>query len=343
MLVLVLTSDVPFVHGGHRVLARELAAALVRFGHRAEVMTTPQNRFGREWGAYLATWLMDVEHTGYGEPIDRVISLRYPSYAIRHPDHVAWVVHRQREYYDLWEDLQQHLGPEARIKHALKRRVIHAIDRRLLARAQRLYAISATVAQRLERWGGHHATPLHPPAPVRPYRCEAYEPFVLAISRLHRWKRVGLLLDSLAHAPGLDAVIAGDGPELAALRAKATALGLERRVRFVGAVSDDELVELYARCRAVFFAPFNEDYGFVTVEAFESRKAVITCSDSGGVPELVAHRVNGYVLPPDPAELGKALAELGQDARLAEKLGAAAHATAARLTWEQTVAELTRP
>jgi glycosyltransferase involved in cell wall biosynthesis len=114
-------------------------------------------------------------------------------------------------------------------------------------------------------------------------------------------------------------------------------------VRFVGAVGEADLIDLYARCRAVFFAPYNEDYGFVTVEAFESRKAVVTCTDSGGVPELVQHRVNGYVLAPDPAELGQALAELAADARLAEKLGDAAHGTAAKLTWERTVAELTRP
>jgi glycosyltransferase involved in cell wall biosynthesis len=342
MIVLVITSDVPFVHGGHRIIARELTAALQQAGHRAEVLTTPQNRFGREFSAYLATALMDVGQTGYGEEVDRVISLRYPSYAVQHPNHVSWMVHRQREYYDLWPEFRRPLPPERRLKQRLKRSLIHAVDRALLGRARRLYAISATVAERLQRWGGHQATPLHPPAPRRDYRTEAYQPFVLGISRLHRWKRMDLLLQALAHAPDLQAVIAGDGPELPSLRELARELGVVERVRFAGAVSEAELLDLYARCRAVFFAPYHEDYGFVTVEAFESAKAVVTCSDSGGVAELVEDGVTGYVRPPDGQALGEALRLLRDDERLAEKLGAAGRERAQAMTWQAVVEELTR-
>ena len=63
-------------------------------------MVTPQNRFGRQAAAYLATWLTDVGRTHDDRPIDQVISLRYPSYAVRHPRHVCWLLHPMREYYD---------------------------------------------------------------------------------------------------------------------------------------------------------------------------------------------------------------------------------------------------
>ena len=59
---------------------------------------------------------------------------------------------------------------------------------------------------------------------------------------------------------------------------------------FAGRLTDEQLVDHLARCRAVCFPPFEEDYGFVTVEAFASRKAVITCRDSGGPAELVERR-----------------------------------------------------
>jgi glycosyltransferase involved in cell wall biosynthesis len=51
------------------------------------------------------------------------------------------------------------------------------------------------------------------------------------------------------------------------------------------------------------FPPLQEDYGFVTVEAFASRKAVITCRDSGGPAELVQDGVSGFVCEPTPASL----------------------------------------
>ena len=69
MRVLVVTSDVPFVEGGHRVIARALVRALRDAGHESEILTTPQNRFGRQLSGYLATWLTDVEVSGDGQPV----------------------------------------------------------------------------------------------------------------------------------------------------------------------------------------------------------------------------------------------------------------------------------
>ena len=99
--ILVVTSGALFVRGGHLTIAEETAAALRRAGHLADVIVTPQNRFGRQLSAYLATWLTDVGETADGQPVDQVISLRFPSYAVRHPRHVCWLNHRMREYYDL--------------------------------------------------------------------------------------------------------------------------------------------------------------------------------------------------------------------------------------------------
>ena len=48
------------VEGGHMVIARSLAQALRDAGHTADIVVTPQNRFGRQASAYLATWLTDV-------------------------------------------------------------------------------------------------------------------------------------------------------------------------------------------------------------------------------------------------------------------------------------------
>ena len=74
------------------VIARSLVQALREAGHHADIVVTPQNRFGRQASSYIATWLTDLG-TANGEPIDQVVSLRYPSYAVRHPKHVCWLSH----------------------------------------------------------------------------------------------------------------------------------------------------------------------------------------------------------------------------------------------------------
>ena len=96
MRVLVVTSSPPFVEGGHLVIARELVRACRAGGHTADLVVTPQNRFGRQGAAYLAAWLTDVGVTADGQPVDRVISLRYPAFAVRHPRHTCWLNHTMR-------------------------------------------------------------------------------------------------------------------------------------------------------------------------------------------------------------------------------------------------------
>ncbi len=110
------------------VIARELTRALRDAGHDASILVTPQNRFGRQASAYVATWLTDVT-SSEGRPIDQVISLRYPSYAVRHPRHVCWLNHTMREYYDLWPRFSGSLSPQGRLKERGKRVVIRAVDR----------------------------------------------------------------------------------------------------------------------------------------------------------------------------------------------------------------------
>ncbi|MET0215188.1 MAG: hypothetical protein ABW292_19415, partial [Vicinamibacterales bacterium] len=115
------------------VIARALAQALRDAGHQADIVVTPQNRFGRQASAYIATWLTDVGQSA-GHPIDQVISLRYPSYAVRHVRHVCWLNHTMREYYDLWDRFSSGLSPQNRFKEGLRRRALHAADRYLLTR-----------------------------------------------------------------------------------------------------------------------------------------------------------------------------------------------------------------
>jgi glycosyltransferase involved in cell wall biosynthesis len=325
-------------------MARELVRALRESGHTAGLLVTPQNRFGQQGAAYLAAWCTDVGLAHEDAPIDKVISLRFPAYAVQHPDHVLWLNHTMREYYDLWDQFQSHLSWKGRIKERTRRALIHRADRYCFRRMTHRFVISATVQARLRTWGGTQSDVLYPPPPVRDYRCDGYEPYIFAVSRLAPLKRFDLLLRALAEpvATGIRCVIAGEGGELPALVKLRGQLGLTDRVEFTGRISDEAMLTHLARCRAVAFVPWNEDYGFVTVEAFACAKPVVTVNDSGGPAELVKDGTSGYVTAPTPEALAVALRDVTSDRTRAIRMGEAGAATAAGMTWAGAVETLLR-
>jgi glycosyltransferase involved in cell wall biosynthesis len=207
----------------------------------------------------------------------------------------------------------------------------------------RLFVQSRTIQQRLAMWPELQSTVLYPPPPQRDYRCDGYGDYLFMVSRLSPLKRADLLVRALAtpDAGGVRAVIAGDGEERARLVALARELAVSDRVTFTGVLTDAELVDHLARCRAVCFPPLEEDYGFVTAEAFASAKAVLTCHDSGGPAELVEDGLTGLVSEPSPEALGRAIARVMNDPKMAETMGRAALNSAARLRWADTVSALT--
>ena len=342
-VITIVTSAPPLTEGGHLVIARSLERALNEAGHRAGIVTTPSNRFGRQGPAYLANWLTDVGMTGDGVPVDQVITLRFPSYAVRHPRHVCWLNHPMREYYDLWEDWSSRLSVLGRLKESARRTLIHAADRYCFRHhVTRLFAQSAAVRDRLAKWNGVASEVLHPPPPQREYRCDGYGDYFFFTSRLSPLKRADLILQALAQPEARTArcVIGGDGEDEPRLHKLARELGLGDRVTFAGRLSDEDLVTHLARCRAVIFPPKNEDYGFVTVEAFASAKGVITTTDSGGPLEFVRSGENGLVATPDAPGLARALSQVHASEDLARRLGAQARQDVAGLTWAHAVKKL---
>ena len=341
--IAVVTSSPPFAEGGHLVIARAVVQALRDAGHEADLVLTPQNRFGRQAAAYAANWLTDVGIDGFGRKIDQVVSFRFPSYAVRHERHVCWLNHTMREYYDLWPRLIAGLGRKGRLKEGIRKRIIHAADRYLLSHnVTKLFVQSRTIQRRVEELRGVRSTVLYPPPPQRSYRCDGYGDYLFAVSRLTPLKRFDLLLQALARpeAQGVRCVLAGEGEEEPQLRQMIHDLGLERRVEMIGRVDSPALVEHLAKCRAVAFIPYDEDYGFVTVEAFAARKPVITCSDSGGPTELVRDGTTGAVAAPDADSLATAIARVMCDPGAAERMGAAGYDVASALTWDRTVPQL---
>ncbi len=243
----------------------------------------------------------------------------------------------------MWPQFAASISAKARVKERVRRSLIHMADWWLLRyRTTQVVAQSHTIQRRLRDDLGVRADVLWPPPPPRTYRCEAYGDHILAVSRLTPAKRLDLLIRALAEpvARSVRIIIAGEGECRADLHALAESLGVGGRITFAGRLDEDALTKHLGQCRAVCFPPLREDYGFVTVEAFASGKAVVTCSDSGGPAELVRHDQSGFVCEPTASALAAALARLMDDRGLAERLGRAAQAQAAAMTWPAAVKRL---
>jgi glycosyltransferase involved in cell wall biosynthesis len=248
-----------------------------------------------------------------------------------------------REYYDLWDRFSHNLPWRARVKQHVRRRLIHAGDHYLLTRnVTRVFAQSKTIQKRLIRWGGIPSEVIYPPAPKRSYRCDDYEDYLFVVSRLTPLKRIELIIDALAHpdAVGVKCLIGGDGEDRERLQSLIEARGLGNRVTLLGQLDESTLINHYARCRAVCYPPLQEDYGFVTVEAFSASKPIITCTDSGGPTELVQSGVSGLISEPTSGALASAIGTLMADRSLAQKYGAAGRHFADSLSWDQTLRKL---
>ena len=102
-------------------------------------------------------------------------------------------------------------------------------------------------------------------------------------------------------------------------------------------------LDLLARCLGVVFPPYDEDYGYVTLEGFFASKPVITCTDSGGPVELVEDGVSGWVAEPDPRSVAEAIDRLATDRNRAARMGMAGleRVRALEINWDHVVEELT--
>jgi glycosyltransferase involved in cell wall biosynthesis len=340
--VVVCEAQVPFIRGGAEALSRELVRQFRARGFETDRVSIPFKWYPRdEILAHAAMWrLVDLTEST-GRPIDLVVATKFPTYLVRHPRKVVWLVHQYRAAYELVDT------PYSDFAHdeydvALRDRIV-ALDRESLGDARGLFSISATISGRLRRYNGLDAVPLyHPPRLAGRLRAGPAGSYVLSVGRLESVKRVDLAIRAMLHAPAsLSLIVAGTGTQEDALKSLAESLGLGARVRFAGEVNDDEVVELYAGALAVVFPPYDEDYGYVTLEAFLSRKPVVTTTDAGGPNEFITHGEQGWVTDPDPRALGDALAALDADRRQATRMGEAGYDVARGITWAAVIDRLT--
>ncbi len=345
MRVGIATVQVPFMHGGAEMHAQSLQQQLQLRGYEADIISIPFKWYPPEriLDSMMATQLLDLTGAN-GDRIDQLITLKFPMYYIEHPNKVGWILHQHRQAYDLYHtsvgDLRQ--SAEGR---AVRDEIVR-MDNLKLPEHRKLFTNAKNTANRLRRYNGIAAEPLyHPPLNHDAFYAEDYQHYILAPGRMDGMKRQKLLLEARAIAR-TDWRIIFIGPDNSShareVRALAQQLGLEACVEFRGHVSEQEKLSLYAHAGAVYNGVLDEDYGYITLEAFLASRPVITHTDSGGPLEFVQHQRNGYITPPTANALATVLDEIQDSPGQSERLGQAGLALMQQLNinWDYVIERL---
>lgn len=347
MKIAVLHPQTAFTRGGAELHTDSLVRALREAGHDAEQVTIAGKWYpASELAHQMAVWRsFDISESN-GMKVDAVIALKFPAYLAPHERKIVWLIHQHRTAYELWDhpdfaDLsRQEDGPAVR-------RLIWKSDRLGLGEAKRIFTNSQNVADRL--WSSlrlrgealYHRSPATETLLSRDP--EDLGDYLFYPSRLEILKRQTLVIEAMRHVQTpVRLVLVGRGPDERSLRALIQQHGLEARVRLEVGVSDERLHQLYREALGVYFGPYDEDFGYVTIEGFAAARPVVTLADSGGPLEFVRDGETGIVAPPKARAIATAFDRLWSDRDTAASWGLAGNRLVRERVpeWSEVVARL---
>jgi glycosyltransferase involved in cell wall biosynthesis len=267
---------------------------------------------------------------------DLVVSTKAPTYAVRHRAHISYLLHTIRVFYDMFHREFGRGTPE----QFRQRRRIHALDKASLHPDRvRKHLVIGHVPYDVDLfWQQIEFEVLHPPPALWGFRPPRAGEYVFLPGRLHRWKRVDLVVKAFQYVKkDIPLKIAGTGEDEPSLRALAAS---DPRIEFLGRVTDEQLLDLYAGALVVPFVPVREDYGLITIEAFRSQKPVITCIDSGEPTYFVKDDETGFVARPEPEAIAQKINYLIDHPDHGTEMGERGFSAVSHITWAAVVAKI---
>ncbi|HOV82334.1 MAG TPA: glycosyltransferase [Methanothrix sp.] len=187
-------------------------------------------------------------------------------------------------------------------------------DRRSVRHLDRVIAISETVRRRIERFYSISADVICPPVDTSRFGFKEYGDFWLSVNRIYPEKRIDLQFDIFRALPQERLLIVGGYAEgdHAASYCKKLIKNIPANVEMLGSISEEELVDLYARCKGLICTAMDEDFGLTPLEAMASGKPVVAVNE-GGFAETVIDGRTGLLVSADRDELVRAVKTVSMD------------------------------
>lgn len=371
-IAIVAPSPVPFTIGGAENLMWGLCEAInQKTSHQAELIKLPskEHSFWDLIENYYNFYCLDLTH------FDMVISSKYPAWMVQHPNSICYVMHTLRGLYDMYDwdttvksgvkpidEIMEYIRKNPNpinlnaffnMVFALKvadipteyynfpgpfiRVLVHYMDHFGMSQKgmKSYYAISETVKRRKDYFPeGVSVTVVYPPISLKKCISKAYN-YIFMISRLDAPKRIGYLINAMQYVSSdVRLLIAGTGPEEQRLKEMARE---DDRIQFLGFVRDEEVEEYYANALVIPYFPYDEDYGYITIEAMMHQKPVITTFDAGGPTEFVKNGETGFVVNLDPKQIAERIDFFAQNPQAAQEMGNKGYNRVCNITWENAL------
>ncbi len=214
--------------------------------------------------------------------------------------HIAYIYTPMRYVWDLYPEYfgPGRAAPVPRAVMAVLRRRLQRWDVRTAARVDHFVAISQYVADRVRRHYGREAAVIYPPVDIERFRvADGPGEFYLVVSAFAPYKRIDLAVRA-CNVLRRPLKIVGGGQDERRLRALAGPT-----VDFLGWRPDEEVADLFRRCRALLF-PGVEDFGITPLEAMASGRPVIAYAKGGALETVVPLNPPSRTLGGSPARLG---------------------------------------
>jgi glycosyltransferase involved in cell wall biosynthesis len=211
--------------------------------------------------------------------------------AHRHHPNMWYCYTPVRAFYDLYDTFLQR---QDFITRQAFRTWVHGqmwFDQKSVRNIDQIITISKTSQKRIEKYHRRNADIIYPPVDVSKFRCEEYGDFWLSVNRLYPEKRVELQIEAFRKMPDEKLIIVGGYAkgDHAEKYAKNISNNLPHNVSILGEVSEQELIDLYARCKGFICTALDEDFGLTPVEAMASGKPVVAVNE-GGFKETVTEK-----------------------------------------------------
>ncbi|MDR0999985.1 MAG: glycosyltransferase family 4 protein [Clostridiales bacterium] len=331
----------PFVVGGSELLTNDLKRQLELRGHTAKLFRIP---FIMEFETGMFVNAMSAQMLNFDD-YDILIAFKWPAYLAVHRHKNLWMFHQFRQAYDLFG--KPYGLPDTDMGRAIKE-MVEQTDNVAFPQANKIFAIPNSV-KRLRYYSGFEAEKMLCPLPnVDNYFKQNVGDFIYCPSRIDGMKRQLLAVETMRYVTsGAKLIIDGKCGDLAILTEMGAVIkkyGLEEKVTIHAEfVPEEDKIKRYSECLAGIYLPVDEDSpGFVTLEAFYSRKLIITANDSGGVADYVEDGYDAFVIKPNPKDIAEKIDYLYEHKDVAEQMGENAYKymIGQNLNWDETTRRL---
>ena len=325
------------IKGGNQLIAESLLKYIKKYSsHEVQIIHTPSKAYPNSSliKSYLMHRLMDFSN------FDLVISLKFPSFIIKHNNHICYFAHFYRQFYDLWPIYKKIIKNHSKklyFQTILTKGIIKLLDKRAFKKIKRVYSYSKFIQSRLKN-ENINSKLIYCPPPEENFSCNNYD-YILSTSILNdERKRISLLIKAMRHIKNdTKLLIAGSGPHEKKLKELAKD---DSRIIFLGYKTPKELIDIYSNALCTCLVSYKEDYGLVTIESMKSKKPVITCYDSGGPLEFVEHNKTGLISNPNTKDIAKNLEILINNKKRAKDMGEKGFEKVKDIIWKETIQKL---